>query len=198
LSGGRKKTYLALKRRCRRLQWLGEARPSFSSCSPCFSFSRSVSLVSFVCLVFSLSPSLVPSLLYFFFSVFFVPCSLLVSLSSFFSPSVGSVIFCLIDPGESFVSILKGNPEGPLFFFYFRFVFFFLPFSFFPLPFIGLPAVYLPGTMIRPGTLCFSRIGAPTVPPMPDCWWRFPRRFNGVVWDERKPGTRSKLGCVFL
>jgi hypothetical protein len=40
--------------------------------------------------------------------------------------------------------------------------------SFLSLPFIGFHAAYLPRTMIRSGTLCFSRIGAPTVPPMLD------------------------------
>jgi hypothetical protein len=182
LSGGRKKTYLALKRRCRRLQWLGEARPSFSSCSPCFSFSRSVSLVSFVCLVFSLSPSLVPSLLYFFFSVFFVPCSLLVSLSSFFSPSVGSVIFCLKDPGESFVSILKGNPEGPLFFFFFSFRLFFPPFFVLSSTFYRVACCLSPRDHDKAGDIVFQSY-----------WGTNSPTHAGLLVAP----TRSKLGCVF-
>jgi len=54
-----------------------------------------------------------------------------------------------------------------------------------PLPFIGILSCCLSSMIvIRPGILCFGRIGTPTVLPSLDCWWWFPPRLNGLLWRQ--------------
>jgi len=58
------------------------------------------------------------------------------------------------------------------------------------LSFLLVFAPYLPRIMIRSETLCFGWIGTPTVLPVLDCWWRFPRP-AGTLWRWRKVGWKG-------
>ena len=92
----------------------------------------------------------------------------------FFS-QVDLLSFCL--PCYSFPCFLL-----PLFSFFSLFFFS----SSMPLPFIEILSFCLSSMIvIRPGFLCFGRIGTPTVLPSLDCWWWFPPRLNGLLWRLR-------------
>jgi len=45
---------------------------------------------------------------------------------------------------------------------------------------------------IRSGTLCFGWVGTPTVLPLLNCWWRFPR-IVGTSWRWRKVGRTGDI-----
>jgi len=87
----------------------------------------------------------------------------------------------------------------PLFsFFSFSSLLFFFPSSM-PLPFIGILSCCLSCMIvIRPGILCFGRIGTPTVVPSLDCWWWFPPRLNGLLWRRRTRKRTEKRVMVVV
>jgi hypothetical protein len=45
---------------------------------------------------------------------------------------------------------------------------------------------------IRSRTLCFGWVGTPTVLPLLNCWWRFPR-LVGTSWRWRKVGRTGDI-----
>jgi hypothetical protein len=68
-----------------------------------------------------------------------------------------------------------------------------------PLPFIGILSCFLSSMIvIRPGFLCFGRIGTPRVLPSLDCWWWFPPRLNGLLWRRRTRKRTEKLVMEFV
>jgi len=76
-------------------------------------------------------------------------------------------------------------------FFVFVFLFLYLdPRLSLSLSFLLVFAPYLPRIMIRSETLCFGWIGTPTVLPVLDRWWRFPRP-AGTLWRWRKVGWKG-------
>ena len=121
----------------------------------------------------------------------------------FFSALLVCVFFSQVDllsfslPCYSFPCFLL-----PLFsFFSFSSLLFFFPSSM-PLPFIGilscLSCCLSCMIVIRPGILCFGRIGTPTVVPSLHCWWWFPPRLNGLLWRRRTRKRTEKRVMVVV